>query len=124
MKKQFLLRPFLLGLLVVLVVGGLLVGLGAKNSPRAISVVPTPTITVASIQYAGKEGLDALTLLKQHAAVHESSPGFVDEINGERAESSKHEYWAFYVNGKLANVGAGQYITHDSDKISWEIEAY
>ena len=40
------------------------------------------------------------------------------------AEESKKEYWAFYINGKMANVGAADYQTKEGDKIEWKIEKY
>ena len=48
---------------------------------------------------------------------------FITEINGYSTEGKK-EYWAFYINGKMAEVGAGSYQLKDGDKIEWKIEKY
>lgn len=74
------------------------------------------------ITYEGKEGVNALTLLRGKATV-EDEHGFVTSINGRKADES-HEFWAFYVNGKQAEVGAGEYVTSDTDVIEWKIETY
>jgi len=73
---------------------------------------------------AGKTALD---LIKEKAKVvtkGESANAYVIEINGKLAEDSKKEFWAFYVNGKMAEVGAGSYKLKDGDKIEWRIEKY
>lgn len=127
--KQALLLKGLIGALVVFaalgsvgVVTKLVVETNHQQATKAIS--PTPTRVTSYFKYEGKEGIDALTLLKYQAYVHESQPGFVDEINGRKADKNKHEYWAFYVNGKASNVGAADYMTHDNDAIEWKIEKY
>jgi hypothetical protein len=45
----------------------------------------------------------------------------VTSINGVEADGTK-QFWAFYVNDKLAQEGAGTYKTKDSDKIEWRVE--
>jgi hypothetical protein len=82
-----------------------------------------------SLSYKGEDGVDALTLLKTATndnfdAKGSGSNAFVTSINGVAADDSKHEYWAFYVNGKLAQVGAGSYTTKDGDDIQWKLETY
>ena len=74
--------------------------------------------------YSGKNGQNALTLLKENAAVTQDNSGLVVSINNRKADNTKHEYWAFYVNGKLANVGPADYITGNNDKVEWKIEKY
>ncbi len=49
-----------------------------------------------------------------------SSGEFVKSINGVEANSS--HYWAFYINGQQATVGAGQYVTKDGDVVEWKME--
>lgn len=78
--------------------------------------------SIEEISYVGHEGTDALTILREEASV-DAENGFVTAINGRKADASK-EFWAFYVNGKQAEVGAGEYLTKDSDQIVWKIEQY
>lgn len=69
----------------------------------------------------------ALELTKENTKVVTKGDGvnaYIVEINGRLAEDSKKEFWAFYVNGKQAEVGAGSYILKEGDKIEWRIETY
>jgi len=69
----------------------------------------------------------ALDLTKEKANVKTKGDGvnaYVTEIDGITAQDSKKEYWAFYVNGKMAEVGAGSYKLREGDKIEWKIEKY
>lgn len=69
----------------------------------------------------------ALDLLKQTAKIKTKGDGinaYVVDINGYEAKSESKEYWAFYVNDKPAEVGAGSYKLKSGDKIEWKIEKY
>ena len=77
------------------------------------------------INYSGVVGETALETLNSLAMVEvqESSFGeFVTSINGVEADSST-EYWAFFVNGELAAVGAGSYEAEEGDQITWRLES-
>ncbi len=76
------------------------------------------------LSYKGEEGKDALELLKEKAKIEQDKSGLIISINGRKANSSVREYWAFYVNGKLAPVGPADYKTKDVDTIEWKIEKY
>ncbi|MDO9027518.1 MAG: DUF4430 domain-containing protein [Candidatus Roizmanbacteria bacterium] len=72
-------------------------------------------------------GKTVLDLTKEKANIKTKGEGantYVTEINGREALNSKKEYWAFYVNGKMAEVGAGSYKLKNKDKIEWKIEKY
>ena len=72
-------------------------------------------------------GKTVLDLTKEKANIKTKGEGinaYVTEINSKEALNSKKEYWAFYVNGKMAEVGAGSYKLKDGDKIEWKIEKY
>ena len=49
---------------------------------------------------------------------------FITAINGRMADPNKREFWAFYVNGVQAQVGAGTYVVKNNDTIEWKIETY
>jgi hypothetical protein len=76
------------------------------------------------LRYQGQAGKTALELLKTEATVEtkDSSYGpYVDSINGVKGgEGGK--YWAFYVNGSLAQQGADAYTTKTGDNIEWKFE--
>ena len=116
--------------LFVLVVN---VGLGTFLSQRKEAAqqevkqtaVVSKTEKADVFSYTGEEGKDALTLLKQSAkSIEQNSTGLVIAINNREADDKKKEFWAFYVNGKMAEVGPADYKTKDGDRIEWKIEKY
>ncbi len=119
---------FVIGFLFVIMVGG---AVWSRQHVTSSQGVPTPTLqqnhdkVAADIfRYSGKEGVDALTLLKQQTSVEQNSTGLVTAINKRKADASNKEYWSFFVNGKMAEVGPADYLTKDSDQIEWRIETY
>ena len=116
-------KRILLTLAALLTIGGGSAYLIA-NQPE-----PTPQVSVQQqvekeINYQGVEGKNALELLKSNYDVKtEDFPGFgemVKTIDGKTPTDK--QFWGFYVNGEMAQVGAGDYITKASDKITWKIE--
>lgn len=90
---------------------------GQSNTPRIEKQIDV-------FSYKGEDGKDALVLLKKHASVEQDKSGLVVSINNRKADSAKHEYWAFYVNKKMAQVGPADYKTKNTDVIEWKIEKY
>lgn len=95
-----------------------------RQEKQEFFLTPTVAIKQETFSYAGKDSADAFTLLKEKAPVEQDKSGLVVSINNRKADGGKHEYWAFYVNGKLAPVGPADYVTKDADKIEWKIETY
>lgn len=88
-------------------------------------ITVTPTIGLLEyVSYKGTTGKNALQLLEEKFQVEKEASGLVISINRRKANSLEHEYWAFYVNGKLASVGPSDYQTKDGDIIEWKIEKY
>lgn len=86
---------------------------------RPVQQVPTTTI-----KYQGIDGKTALELLKSSHTVTTKQFSFgemVTGIDGESPDANK-AFWAFYVNGAQAQVGAGAYVTKSSDAIEWKLE--
>jgi hypothetical protein len=77
-----------------------------------------------SFEYRGKNGIDALSLLKEKAEVEQDNSGMVVSINGREANDENKEFWGFYVDGKMAPIGAAEYETKDNEVINWKIENY
>lgn len=97
------------------------------NSNQKIATPPqvVQNTNVDTFSYQGEEGKDALYLLKLSAeSVEQNGTGLVIAINNRKADDSKKEYWAFYVNGKMAEVGPADYKTKNGDRIEWKIEKY
>jgi len=73
----------------------------------------------------GKQtALQILTSTHTVISQGEKENAFITAIDGRSAAESKREFWAFYVNGKQADVGAGSYILKNNDTIEWKIETY
>lgn len=73
--------------------------------------------------YKGVEGKTALELLKSQQKVDTKTYSFGDQvisING--LEGNGPKYWTFYLNGKMADVGAGAYQAKTGDTIEWKLE--
>lgn len=86
-----------------------------------VNVQQAPTTT---INYQGAEGKTALELLRAaHRIEIKEFSGlgeFVTAIDGIEPDAS--HFWAFYVNGNQAQVGAGQYVTKATNQIEWRLE--
>lgn len=130
MKKQIVVYAVIGILLFVGLVAGAAYLYQSNTSKTAdtsqVQPKPTETIDDKSVTYKGQDGMTALELLEQAATVEMSGTGenaFVNAINGITADP-KSEFWSFNVNGQSAPVGAGSYITKDSDTIVWELSSF
>jgi len=116
-------------LLVILGLVGILVGPVAENNKTNKAVAglesqATP-VTVKTVSYDGQEGKTALAILQEthKVEIQESSMGsFVASIDGTANQADT--FWMFYVDGKLAPVGADQYKTKNAEKIEWRFEKF
>lgn len=117
-RKQIIIGAGIL--FVLLFVGGLRASLHTSAEPVHTAAVQT----VDAFSYKGATGKDALTLLKAKTTVEQAQSGLVIRIGNKTVEDKKHEFWAFYVNGKEAQVGPASYQTKDGDTILWKIKTY
>ncbi|QAY71295.1 DUF4430 domain-containing protein [Xylanimonas protaetiae] len=114
-------------------------GGAVDDAPAAQSATASPSadatssgLTVSAdgteVSYDGVAGLTALELLLRldptATATGEGANAFVTAIGGRAADPTKNEFWAFYVNGEQAQVGAGTYEMQDGDKITWKLETF
>jgi uncharacterized protein HemX len=79
--------------------------------------------TVEYVTYKGITGQTALDILKSQHKVSVKVYSFgdlVESIDGVSGAGPK--YWTFYVNGKMADMGAGSYQSQPTDKIEWKLE--
>lgn len=96
-----------------------------KPTPTSIISQPTKVVPADYFSYVGEQGKNALELLNENTrSVERDQTGLVVSINGRKADSLKREYWAFYVDGKLAEVGPAYYQTKNGDRIEWKMEKY
>lgn len=80
--------------------------------------------SVTKQQFVSKTALDFTKETNKVVTKGEGANAYVVEINGRKADDTKKEFWAFYVNGKQAMVGAGSYKLKEGDKIEWKLENY
>lgn len=113
----------IVGLVLLLAIGSTATTIAVKHHNKQAAI--TKIQTTHELSYSGKTGDSVLVLLKQHASsvvVKSSSYGaFVDSIDGVKGGQGG-KYWMYYVNGKLATVGAGAYKTKTGDHIVWKFE--
>ena len=120
---------FLIGIILISILASIAYVSPAKKSLQK-PIQPTPAVVIGeqaaskTVTYSGKEGVDALTLLKEHAAITLDRSGVVSGINGEEAQPNKKEFWSFFINGKMAKVGPASYIAKDTDQLEWKIQTY
>ena len=114
------------GFIFAIILGAVIYSLPEKNLQSNEAPLPqTASMNKAPlVRYAGKSGIDALTLLKQDALVKQDNSGLVTSINGLKADANKREYWSFFINGKMAEVGPLTYSTQDGDILEWKIQTY
>lgn len=124
MNRAVLNKTNIVAAAVVAVVGvsggtALVIRTHTGNAPKTVSTQQQ----LSEISYHGKDGVDALTLLKQRATVttkHYSFGDLVVSINGSSGNGPK--YWTFYVNGKMSQAGAETYKTKASDILTWKLQ--
>lgn len=116
MKQQ---RTLLYAAMAVILAFGLYLVMPRTNS----STTSVGQEQSQGISYKGVDGKNALELLDAGYEIETQKFDFgqmVQSINGQKAGTD--EFWAFYVNGEMAQVGAGDYQTKNSDTISWKLE--
>jgi hypothetical protein len=132
-------RPFPARLLAATAAGllsvGLLAGCTGDDEPAttpsgsastsADAAASPEAQDVTELSYAGETGQTALDLLLVHdpdAQVSgEGEMAYVTAIHGRAAEDGQ-EFWALYVDGEMAQVGAGVLDTEDGQQIQWKLE--
>lgn len=130
MKKNIFIFAFL-----IVLFGTAIIQYKASLPKKAVViqqyVSAVQTIAIDGVKNTKKErvilGTTALQLLKMsHKAITkgENKNAFITEIDARAASQDDREFWAFYVNGTQATVGAGSYIVKNNDTIEWKIETY
>ena len=126
MSRVALTKPIKIVVAAVIAVALLGGGAGAyivNASAHQVNTVTNAQHQLTEISYHGQQGVDALTLLKQHATVtvkHYSFGDLVTSINGSAGNGPK--YWILYINDKESQVGAGAYTTKDGDTLKWKLQ--
>lgn len=97
-----------------------------QEQPQGLTVYQTVQgSNLNSLSYQVKENTTALALLKTSHQVETKDYGSLGEmvVSIDGVAARVDQFWAFYVNGKLSNVGAGSYILKNNDKIEWKLNS-
>lgn len=90
--------------------------------PTTVQVKEGSTAAELSEQVLKQAGIGADTGTGSYGWYLNSLTSPFDEgvkLSTEKVDASTWNYWQFFVNGKLANVGAGNYTLKAGDKVSW-----
>lgn len=121
------------GAIAIVGIAGLGLYLGTQSNDQSQQAPVAATQQAQTIQisadkktvsYDGVDGQTALASLQSLTAVETKSTAYGDmviAIAGTKADESV-EFWGFYVNGQMANEGAGTYKATTGDKIEWRLE--
>ena len=107
---------------LLLIALGLVVTGAGCGLTHTVQIPVNNTVAARAVTYPGQEGKNALELLQQNHSVDVSAQGFVNAIDGRKP--GDHEFWAFYVNDKQAEVGAKDYTTKAGDAVEWKLESF
>jgi cytoskeletal protein RodZ len=95
-----------------------------SNNQTSQQQEQTPKQDPNIVTFRGLPDETVLDQLKANATVEvkDSSYGpYVDSINGIKG-GTDGKYWGYYVDGTMAQVGAGEYKTKGGEKIEWKFE--
>lgn len=112
----------ILALALVLSLTGASCGLTTTITKNSSATSNLNTSNTYTVRYTGQDGKNALELLQSDHSVDVSAQGFVNAIDGRKP--GDHQFWAFYVNGKQAEVGAKDYQAKQGETIEWKLESF
>ena len=96
--------------------------------PGASSVTDTQApakVISRAVRYTAEKGKTVLAQLREvndTVVTKKSSYGpYVDSLNGLKG-GDKGKYWTFYIDGKMASVGADTYTAKGGEEIVWRYQ--
>jgi len=132
--KKYPLLVAMITLIAIILVVGLFTGQSLDNFEDSVTQStlenPGPTDIVVGnedgtqVNYVGVAGESALDTLRGHFDIKTNSfdfGEFVTAINDVEATDGEN-FWALYINGQQASVGADSYIAEEGDAIEWRLE--
>jgi hypothetical protein len=94
----------------------------ALSSPKVVSATETAKTVISYTAVAGITVLAQLESREQIVILSSAQPNAnVESINGLK-NGTDNKHWSYYVNSKLADTSAGQYVTKGGEKIVWEFK--
>jgi hypothetical protein len=92
-----------------------------SNAPLAVGAQVEPATTVRFTAQADKTVLEQLQQVGKVTTKDSQYGPFVESINGFTG-GTDNKYWSYYVDGQMANIGAGEYRTIGGEEIIWRFE--
>lgn len=92
-----------------------------QNASVILKIGDTDEKSFDISNFIGKTALEATESMVKVVTSGTGENAFVTLIEGREADTKKHEFWEFLVNGSQAQVGAGSYILKNNDQIQWKI---
>ncbi len=123
MSRAAILKTNIIAVVVIAALGFGATAYVANSPTHKVSVVTNAQHQTIQLSYHGQSNQNALALLKKHATVqtkHYTFGDMVTTINGTKGTGPK--YWTFYINNRMANVGAGVYTTKSTDTLTWKLQ--
>lgn len=98
----------------------------AQQELKATFTIQDGKETVAEKTATFEEGATVFEVLDDTFEVDAEKSEFgwyVKAIDGVAEDTDAGKYWMYAVNGKAAEVGAGEYELKDGDQVTWTLEA-
>lgn len=109
-------------ILVALVGGGFVLANRNRNQSAAST---NPTNSSQAISYACEEGKTAYAILAAKYPVETKETSFGKQVVAIAGTTpAPNQYWAFYVSGSLAPVGADAYTCAGNELVEWKLESF
>lgn len=114
-----ILTPLVLLLVLVGIIGYAIQSRQSTPEPQAT------TATASSVSYQCEPGSTAYALLAAKYTVTTKDTSFGKQVIGiDGNKPTGNQYWAFYVDGQMAPVGAEAYTCVDSETVEWKVESF
>lgn len=95
-----------------------------KDKAQTVAKVEPQVKASTIVQFTAEKDKTVLEQLqaREKVTVKDSQYGpYVDSINGVTG-GTDNKYWGYYVDGQMANIGAGEYVTKGGETIIWKFE--
>ena len=125
MTKIKKLTKFILPLLIVFIAGSCTGTPRTGKEGRTYQNAARQLQNTQIVKYEGETGRTALEILREKYNIETKEFSGIGEyvvaIDGKKEDTGKN-FWAFYINGQQAQVGAAQYQTKTGEMIEWRLE--
>lgn len=121
MSKQT--KAILVAMVLVATAAAISISRNANNIAKQISTVQQTQ--GPETRYNCEKSKTAFDLLKKNHTLETKDTSFGKQVIGiDNVKPAENQYWAFYVDGKLAPVGADAYNCTGEEKVEWKLEGF